>query len=414
MMVRPTLALASLLAAMAAGGQTVGDYVQRTPPAYQHDNTLFNKHPGSLQTPCVQWAVPYALGKLKLLLVLPADAAREGVELQERLSSDVTMITTKDHKTWGEPKTEFYSMVPVGDEITSLARLKLSPHNRYDAIVIGKFQWTAIPEEIRQLILSKVKGGAALVVVGPWDLEEDVVKALSASGLDGVRQSVPLASLPLDVDFEPLLPKSYAPRRIGPLEIRMGKLGGGTVACLDYHDMFYKNKSRIEGGGSWPYSVGLSTLALTPYLTDDPLFYDYYFSILGKVLLAATGKDSGVQALAETQPKTVERANLPAKVVEFKLSTASRDGQEFQLYYELRDRRGQVVGRGEETRALGKAAVGFSPEIPRSSRACTWWICGCGKRAKCSPGRRPPSPSRTPHAWRGSSRTRNASRGTSR
>ena len=119
--------------------------------------------------------------------------------------------------------------------------------------------------------------------VTPWGVEDELQNKLGLSGTDNplsqaVRQTVPLDLLPLDVDREPLSPKHFAPRRIGPMEIRTGKLGGGAIVWLNYRDLYLKNNTlTIMNSDPWRHYV--ATVALTPFVEDDDLYYDYYFSI---------------------------------------------------------------------------------------------------------------------------------------
>jgi len=214
----------------------VTDYSRELPLNYRPSNERFNHYPGSLWGPRIAWAEPYALGKLKLLLFLPWGAAREATELCSRIPADVSLITVADWDKWvnpgaGEPAYE--PVPPEGTTLTDTAQRLLSPGYRYDAIILGKVQWSAIPPEVQDKVLEKVKGGTTLVWISPWEVGEDLRRQMALSEADdalarNIQAAVPLGLLPLDMDFEQTAPKSYYPRRIGPLDLRTGKLGGAT------------------------------------------------------------------------------------------------------------------------------------------------------------------------------------------
>jgi len=110
----------------------------------------------------------------------------------------------------------------------------------------------------------------------------------------------------------------------------------------------------------WNY---YSNTALTPFLPDDDLFYDYYFSILGKALYEATGKTTGVQVQAQRSLVTVRRRQLPAAPVEFTVTLADPELRDGSLAYELRDRQGRVLHKASS--AVPLAASRFTPPLPR-------------------------------------------------
>ena len=170
---------------------------------------------------------------------------------------------------------------------------------------------------------------------------------MNLSGVDNplaqiVRQSVPLGVLPLEVDFEPSSPKHFAPRRIGPMEIRTGKLGAGTVAWLDYKDLMVKDGKRTVLAAD-PWRFLLDGIALTPFLEDDDLYYDYYFSILGKLLYQVAGKKTAIEVRGGDSVVTASRQSLPGTPVRFKIAAANKNLSDLSVLCEIRDRDNRVV-----------------------------------------------------------------------
>jgi hypothetical protein len=374
------LALLAQTPALTFAAGTVTGYSRDLAADYRHSNERFNNHPMSLSGPRVAWAEPYALGKLKLLIILPWGTAHEAAELRSRIPAEISLITMADRDKWVNPgagEAPYEPVPPDGVALNDTASLLLSAGCGYDAILIGKVKWSAIPGAIQEKVLAKVRGGTSLVWISPWDVGEDLRRDLALSGAENplaeaLGATVPLPILPLDVDVEPTAPKSWHPRRIGPPDIRAGKLGGGNVVWLDYQDRAIRpahaeDRRTIHDVDPWRHYA--ETVALTPFVPDDDLFYDYYFSILGKALYQATGKTTVVQVRAVRPMVTVERHELPSAPVSFAVGVAGAGLRDGLLRYELRDRQGRVL---QQAPPDGLALVGgpstYAPELPRLPR----------------------------------------------
>lgn len=364
---------ALLAITVALEGATVTEYSRKTPAEYEHSNKRHGDYPFSFFTPRIEWARPFQLGKLKLLVVLPVAATREAVELGSRLDAEVKVINLKEHQQWfswwQDAANQFYNAVPLEEVLHDAATRLLSPAYQYDAIVIGKVKWSVIPEDIRKFILDRARCGTALIFVTPWEVDEALQKEFSLGPPDNplaqrIRESVPLGVLPLDADLEPVYPKPYfEPRRIGPMEIRTGRLGEGNVVFLDYQDNRLKDGSYfIRVHGSW-YFYCLE-IALTPFVEDDDLFYDYYFSILAKTILHAAGKETGIRIRPDGTESSVGQKQLPGSPLGFALSAGRKGLRDATVYYELRNRQNQVVKKGEAAVSADGETARFAPEMP--------------------------------------------------
>ncbi|MBI4027806.1 MAG: beta-galactosidase, partial [Verrucomicrobia bacterium] len=364
-------AVLALGALRATGAGTVTEYTHETPPGYRHRNGFYDNLPGGLFGPRIAWAEPYVLGNLKLLVLMPVTAAREAVELRSRIPADVSVITMSSHDFWHKAGAEpAYDLVPSEEALNETANRFLSGGFRYDAIIIGKVKWPAIPSVVRQKILDRVQAGAALVFISPWEVAEELQRTMALGGADNplaqiVRQSVPVSLLPLDKDFEASSPKHFAPYRIGPMTIRAGKLGGGTVVFLDYQDRWMKNKAYILSLGGSPWGAYAGRIALTPFVPDDDLSYDYYFSILGKLLYAATGKTTGLQVKCQQPVVTVANHALPGAPASFVVSSSNKERPDAAFAYEVRDRTNQVLRKGKGVFTFKQGEAVISPDIPR-------------------------------------------------
>ncbi|MBI4025397.1 MAG: beta-galactosidase [Verrucomicrobia bacterium] len=354
---------------------TITESSRDLPPDYRHSNTLFGNLPGSLFGPRIAWAEPHVLGKLKLLIILPYGTTHEAVELRSRIPAEVSLITLATHDKWvnTESAEPAYEPVPSTEILNDTAHRLLSPGYRYDAIVIGKVRWSVIPPAIQNKILEKARGGTALVWISPWDVDADLRKQMGLSEADNplaksIQAAVPLGILPLDVDFEKTSPKHFAARRIGPPEIRTGKLGGGNVVWLDYQDRIMKDNRQVVHAAD-PWQNYSSSIALTPFVADDDLYYDYYFSILGKALYHATGKTTGVLVRAQQPVVTVERQKLPSAAVSFAVDLVNKELRDWSMVYELRDRHNRVLQKGPAGDLIfSEKTARFAPPLPRLSQ----------------------------------------------
>ncbi len=375
------LAMLLLWPSLAGAAGTVTDYSRELPADYRHSNERFNNYPGSLFGPRIAWAEPSVLGKLKLLIILPWGAAHEAMELRSRIPADISLITMAATDKWVNPEAgepAYQPVPPEGTALTDTAQRLLSPGYRYDAILIGKVRWSAIPPEIQSKVLAKVKGGTTLVWISPWDVGADLRRQMALSEPDNelmraIRAAVPLDFLPLDADYEKTSPQHFFPRRIGPPDFRTGKLGGGNVVWLDYQDRAIKpahaqDKRTVHAVDPWRNYA--ESVALTPYVPDDDLYYDYYYSILGKALYRATGKTTGAQVTAARPLVTVTRQQLPGAPVAFAINLSNPELRDGALRYEVRDREGRVVHAGVAADALapGTGPGSFSPPLPRLSQ----------------------------------------------
>jgi hypothetical protein len=374
------LAVLAQAPALTFGAGTVTEYSRDLPADYRPSNERFNHHPLSLAGPRIAWAEPYALGELKLLLILPWGTTHEAGELRSRVPAEISLITMADWDKWVNPGAAESAYEPVpgdGTALTDTAHRLLSTGYRFDAIVIGKVKWSAIPAEVRNKIVEKVRGGTALVWVSPWDVADDLRKEMALSEPDNalaktIQSAVPLGILPLDVDFAPTSPKHVHPRRIGPPEFRTGKLGGGNVVWLDYQDRAIKpahaeDRRTIHNVDPWRHYA--ETSSLTPFLRDDELYYDYYFSILGKALYSAAGKTTAVQVRAAQPLVTVPCQALPGAPVAFAVRLANPELRDGALTFEVRDRQGRVLQNGHVGEGIpvggGTGEAGVSPLLPR-------------------------------------------------
>ena len=240
-------------------------------------------------------------------------------------------------------------------DLDSAARTRLSGAYKYDVIVLGRISWKTVPDQIKKLILGKVAAGAGLVYVGPKDADDSLNGAFRKQDtgkdlLAGIQATVPLDILPLNVTIPAEKMKDWQKpsRKIGPFEVKAGKLGEGRVVFLDYHDTTVGSRDLFSPGELLQFLLSPDTIALTPFVENDPLYYDYFYSILGKAILAVAGKETGINVKVVAQNKSVERTKLPAQVVSFNISTANKELKNAVVLYEIRNRENVVVATGNK------------------------------------------------------------------
>ena len=359
---------ASLLIAVACAayccqaysGQTVSNYSHTPDSEFKVKNPFsMDNIPGTLVSPHVKWAEPSVFSKINALIILPRDAVREVIELKQRLSLDAAVVFTDEYK----PTDEDWYAHPFGTPDVQLARMtdKLHPAYNYDVIIIGKVKWSVIPEKCRAMIIQHINKGAALLYIDPQDAGRlsALVNWDSSSGLkQEILNNIPGELLTLETDFKELRMRdpSLPARKLGPLEIKSGRLGKGKVCYLDYKDL---NQS-----GGWRNIVSCN--ALTPLLPYDRFEYEYQQAILIRLLLALCDRDAGIKSGAVCT--TVDYAALPGTPVKFTFDSTSAPLIDFIVDYEVRDRSGQVVAQGQNVLNSSAKSATFSPEIPQLRR----------------------------------------------
>ncbi len=369
--------------------QTVTEYSRHTPETYKHSNNRYGNYPMSYFAPRTEWARPAAAGRLNVLLFAHTYAARDAVELASRIDAQVDLVVSSGNGGteglgWADPQRSFYSTVQQ-EEADERARILLSPAYRHHAIIIGRLMWGTIPEQFRAQILAKVKGGAALVLVTPWAVDDALLKSMAMTAdnplAQNIRTTVPLDMLSLDVTIPPADGSRAKEKKMGPFEVQTGRLGEGRVVFVQYNDFrhypVYQKGTRVPSGGDpdgtksalLPLRLGKGTddVSLTPlpdFTGADPLFYEYYYSILCKAIVYAAGRESGISVAPDSVSATVQREALPSSPVTFNISGAPQIPADSAVYYEIRDRQNRVLDKGEKKLDDRQGGTAFAPAFP--------------------------------------------------
>ena len=240
------------------------------------DETPYTKLTTQVVTPHIAWANPSAAGPIKVL-AFPAN--REVVELAQRLSLDFT--TWRKFADDDKMDRVYYGPRKRGN-FASLQELKAKLGKPYDVILVGTFDWATLPEVIRKEALAKVQAGAGLVFIRPpkdSPLEPFKEKAVAIPPLLSV--GIPYAGLTvLDLDAQ------------GKEWLKCFTCGKGRVAIVDYQNEkfgFWECERSFRRGRGCPF---------TPDVTYDyrakPLYYEYYQSLLARLVMWAAQKEGPV------------------------------------------------------------------------------------------------------------------------
>ena len=131
----------------------------------------------SVATPHVPWAIPYSRGPIKAFFLPSVLGGRDFVELMQRLDLDVTAVTHDrawDLDKWG--LGDFYDKrVRIWEYETVYSYMvdALEADERYDVLVLPSVNgWGLWPKQAREAILRRVKDGAGLVLVRPFEGEK--------------------------------------------------------------------------------------------------------------------------------------------------------------------------------------------------------------------------------------------------
>lgn len=365
-----------------------------TPP-YRDLNQPYDRLPGTLETGHVPWARPSAAGKLNVLFIIPYNNSREVIEAAQRLEMNYTVIMNASPFAWEAGYFEGANATPlkgleartVLNEITH-KRLRLAA--AYDAIVIAKISWAAMPDDVRQLILKHVERGTGLVYVGPNRCQpaengrasqgelagqDPEFTALTADTIPGVGKTL-LDPLPRDVmrlyvldgpgGFRPLPAVQRTGYQQAPVCITATHHGKGRVLALRYFD---EMAAEAASSASLSYFVATASEARVGHNGDhDAVIYDYAFALLTKCLLWSAAKEPAVRARVTFQvpptalkprpldsaeakcvweppaPETVmARGDLPKGTTLFSAVVDEGAGRNLTLRYAIRDLKGRLL-----------------------------------------------------------------------
>ena len=247
-------------------------------------------------SPHIAWAKPLAGGPVKVLFIVPRGAAREVIEVAERLEMDYTVVMTLSDTELGWTSASSGYALADGISYEDMVReTEEALKGDYDVIVTGRLKWDMFPESILYTIMQKVHDGTGLVHSYAAYGQNRWIKELFAKPLveePFVTAGVPREALPVwrDLPAERL--------------VELRSFHEGRMALL-YH------------GTKLPRFMFLTP---TPEDTDRSwreLHYEYYMSLAVKAILWAAGREPATTFTGiacgdgAAGDGTISRADLP-------------------------------------------------------------------------------------------------------
>ena len=201
---------------------------------------------------------------------------REVVELKERFGYTPVLFPTSGRDSANPWETSRRTGKPYKPYLPSMdepawrerADAILAKLPECDAIMIGKTSPALFPASDRERIFARVREGAGLLVISKNDAKVDI-------------EGVELAEIKPDAFF----PVDLVPNLRG-VKLYEGTLGKGKVLEVVYMNPPFDIAPNRAFANGW-------LEPLTPYESEDPLYYDFCHAFLGKCLWHVAGKPSG-------------------------------------------------------------------------------------------------------------------------
>ncbi len=245
----------------------------------RHNGDYLNKVTTKLQTPHIQWAKPYARGKLKVLFVVPRTVApREIVELWQRFDVEFETFTIAHSGLLSFESVAGaapYDLAVEGTSIEEKTDEIVSKLNRdYDAFVFANASLDVLPKEAQYKILRRVADGAGLLFTYGRHTRLPIFQKPTDEDRERIFSGIPLAGL--DFFNAPETLKAFGVQKVSELPAKMVecyRFKQGRIAVLNF------------GAGSSTYYGGHGLTPPERYSLNWHANYEYYLSLVFKALL---------------------------------------------------------------------------------------------------------------------------------
>ena len=234
----------------------------------------FNIITNTITTPHIPWAKPLSSGPIRTMFIVPRFAAREVVEMTQRVAMDHDAVLTYTADTLGHPGVIHIKGAHKNDVIKALNQKLSYP---WDIIIIGHVDFAIFPESIQKRILDLVEAGTPLLYVFP-----DTNMENRLTGAERVPRPLFEQTLPLNA----VRPYSQIPDISKSLDenVRIYQKGKGKVALV-----------------TWPRTKPYQMSCLTP---DMPMpHYEYHQALLAELVMHMTGWRDKVTLVDTVQDK---------------------------------------------------------------------------------------------------------------
>jgi hypothetical protein len=159
------------------------------------DGAFLNQITDSYVTPHLDWGKPSDGKPIKVLFIVPRNAAREVVELSERL--DINRQAVVVYSPTHMAINSVYEALIQGTSLHEKAQEILDKtQSQYDAIVLANVDFDMLPLEAQYKILQQVSQGAGLLMVYPGKLDNPKMLAHPTQDWKEVLQMIDPATLP--------------------------------------------------------------------------------------------------------------------------------------------------------------------------------------------------------------------------
>ena len=318
-------------------------------------------------TPHIKWLKPNYSGRTKVLFITYRPGVREVVELAQRMEMDYRVFAASRHNRFASPITGGSAFAGT-TQAEEKARLKKLLSLDYDLIVMGNLNWDILPLDLRYLILKKVKGGTGLV--GSIPARDEYINKVLEKGKASEKTASLRGDLMQLLRGFPCSDLAQFARHDGIdglfKDLEIASFGKGRI-CL----FKYSHGASLWRGAWHCLTPGLGRSLLKMYQID----YDYYLSLVIKVMVWAAGKKPFLIIEPGKPLFSFRRENLTNEKIEFTLS--SRIVKDTLSRFVLRDRGGIEVYRKEGKTAItrGRNKVDFKvPYLPTGTYWADLWI----------------------------------------
>jgi len=232
------------------------------------------------------WANPYWSGPINVLLTTGVRTSRDVIELQQRLQIEYDYVYRHGGKLLNK-----YSIYLAGpgqrseDEIQLLKRyLK---QNHYDVMVLHDFLIKFFPEDVKNLIIEKVRRGMGILCIGPEPLDKSsLLKLLESVNLKHINAKK------TDRNISNTTGKSHYLINNVPFE------KFPLISCKCYVGEFGKGRIVFLSGGVDNLKIAAEYPRFETYfeqgLNPEYPYHEYSFMWLSRMVIWAAGKEPKV------------------------------------------------------------------------------------------------------------------------
>jgi len=299
-------------------------------------------------------------GTIRALVIAPRLTAREIVELEQRFDVECTSVLTWHYRELGIDNAMGgweSKVLPVGLEVNILQRLASLLDEPFDVIVLS-FDWSALPESIRERITDAVRDGCGLLAISAFkDLEAGSAPlGAEVTGEAASLHAAPFTTLPAV--------QRNCPDRGAEEIVHSYRLGDGRIVALDWMNEQWRER--------W-YMTSLTPNAL--HAEYRPVYYEYYQSVLGRALRLASGRAPEVSIRAIDTPAPDAAVEEGRVTLAFSLDPARETSADMTLTGRVVDLEGEVMATatGPASSDDGTARLTVGP-LPHGELFVEAWL----------------------------------------